>query len=240
MHIAIFPTWDCQLNCPYCSIRNSRIDRSTKPASWELWAKVLIAELPRGSLVDVAGGEPLLYPGITELLHALGQAGLRWALTTNAKANYACFRLCEDPPPGAVCINVSDHTGNPEAHENIMLLRGTGYTVNVHRVDHPEAGQHEPDAALITYQDWVGGKAVDGKLRKCTAGMNHWVADPQGDLWRCVVALETGQPPSGNLFSGEVRATSLLCDFGCTACYTEDPASWEIEMREVEAEPCMS
>ena len=48
-----------------------------------------------------------------------------------------------------------------------------------------------------------------------------------------MMALETGQPSSGNLFTREVRRTGLLCDFGCTSCYTEDPSSWSIEMREV-------
>ena len=235
MHIAIFPTWECQLNCAYCSIRNSQIDRTTAPVRWEMWANALTDVLPRGAIVDIAGGEPLLYEGLPELIEALGNAGLLWAVTTNAKdtklinALAACIRSL----PGCVCFNVSDHSGNPEAHDNIAKLRQAGYRVNVHRVDHPKAGVHEPDAVTITYQDWINGAAVDGIKRKCTAGIDHWVADPQGDMWRCVVALETGQPAAGNLFTRKVRKTSLLCDFGCTSCYTENPASWQVEMRAV-------
>ena len=231
IHVAIFPTWECQLICEYCSIRHSQIDRSVKPVAWQMWQYNLRDVLPRGSIIDIAGGEPLLYSGIVDLAWSLGNAGFRWAITTNAKASEVISYFCRERIHGAACFNVSDHAGNPEAHENVIKLRRAGYTVNVHRVDHPAAGQHEPDAKLITYQDWRGDNAVDGIKRKCSAGIDHWVADPQGDMWRCVVALETGQPPSGNLFTRKVEKTSLLCDFGCTTCYTENPAEWGVEMR---------
>jgi sulfatase maturation enzyme AslB (radical SAM superfamily) len=233
MHVCIFPTWECQLNCVYCSIRNSKIDRAVASVPWQEWAKALSAVLSPGSIVDIAGGEPLMYEGLVDMLHALGGARLRWAITTNAKASAAIDRLYLETPKGATCINVSDHNGNPEAHDNVIKLRRAGYQVNVHRVDHPAAGTHEPDARVITYQDWLGDKAVDGIARKCTAGLDHWVAGPNGDLWRCVVALETGQPSLGNLFTREVKKTGAECDFGCSACYTEDPQSWMVEMREV-------
>lgn len=233
MHVVIFPTWDCQLNCAYCCIRSSRIDRATAPVPWVKWAAALPDVLPRGSIVDIAGGEPLLYDGLLDLLAALGKAGLLWAMTTNAKATEVIDALSEHVLPGGFCFNVSDHIGNPEAHDNIIKLRRAGYHVNTHRVDHPKAGVHEPDAIKITYQDWANGGAVDGITRKCTAGIDHWVADPQGEMWRCVVALETGQPSAGNLFTRKVRTTGLLCDFGCSTCYTEDPVSWRIEMRAV-------
>jgi hypothetical protein len=198
---------------------------------WQEWARALPKALSRGSIVDIAGGEPLLYEGLVDLLHSLGRAGLYWALTTNGKAQAAIERLCRERPQGGVCCNVSDHAGNPEAHESIARLRAAGYRVNVHRVDHPAAGHHQPDAHVITYQPWREGNAVDGIARHCTAGLRHWVADPSGDLWRCVVALEVGQPAGGNLFTGEVHPTSQRCEIGCTSCYTEDPASWCVEMR---------
>lgn len=229
-HVCIFPTWKCQLACSYCSIRNSKIDRSTPSVDWRQWATALPRVLPPGSIVDVAGGEPLLYWNLLSLLDALAKAGLRWGLTTNAKCREAITRLALYRIPGCAQINVSDHAGNPEVGRMIRLLRTAGYPVNVHRVDHPAAGQHEPDAITIPYQDWSGGRATDGVKRHCTAGLKHWVADPKGDLWRCVVALETGQPSAGNLFTGEVKPTGAECDFGCTTCYTEDPASWGIEM----------
>jgi hypothetical protein len=233
MHVAIFPTWSCQLSCAYCSIRNSKIDRTVAPVPWQVWADALKSALGPGSIVDVAGGEPLLYDGIIPLLHALGGAGIRWALTTNAKATEKVKQICWARPRGGVCINVSDHAGNPEAHEAVHWLRDAGYFVNVHRVSHPAAGHHEHDAREITYQDWIGGQAVDGKRRHCTAGINHWVADPRGDMWRCVVALETGQPSNGNLFTRELAPIKAECDFGCSACYTENPGEWGVEMREL-------
>lgn len=230
-HIAIFPTWNCQLACTYCSIRNSKVDRSVAPVNWTDWAMKLPQVTSRGSIVDIAGGEPLLYPGIVGLLQSLGYSGLRWAITTNGKAVSVIDDICRTKPAGGVCFNVSDHSGNPEAHESIAKLRAAGWPVNVHRVDHPSAGTHESDAHTITYQDWSGGAAVDGIRRHCTAGLSHWVADPKGDLWRCIVAMETGQPSCGNLFTGELRMGSMMCDFGCSACYTENPSEWYVEMR---------
>lgn len=232
-HYCIYPTWECQLDCAYCSIRRSKVDRSVAPVDWQEWARALPRAVLAGSVVDIAGGEPLLYPGLVDLLHALGRAGLVWALTTNGKAVDAIERLCQERPTGAACVNVSDHAGNPEAHESVARLRAAGYRVNVHRVDHPAAGRHEPDAQTITYQGWREGTAVDGMRRYCDAGLRHWVADPRGDMWRCVVALETGQPPTGNVFRGEARPVSRLCEIGCTSCYTEDPASWLVKMEAV-------
>jgi hypothetical protein len=57
-------------------------------------------------------------------------------------------------------------------------------------------------------------------------------------LWRCIVAMQTGQPASGNLFTRETHPTDTLCDFGCSTCYTENPAQWFVEMREVQPVPC--
>ena len=230
-HVVIFPTWNCQLSCVYCSIRNSKVNRAVAAVPWQEWARVLPRHLGPGSLVDIAGGEPLLYPGIVDLVAALGQRQLQWALTTNAKATAVIERLIATRPRGCAAINVSDHAGNPEAPANVARLRRAGYWVNLHRVDHPAAGQRLTGANIITYQGWQEGSAVDGIRRHCTAGLQHWVAGPNGDMWRCVVALETGQPSGGNLFAGEVNAGSMECDFGCSACYTEDQAAWLLEMR---------
>lgn len=235
MHVVIFPTWDCQLSCAYCSIRHSKIDRSVAGVPWPTWFDALTKALPKGSLIDIAGGEPFLYAGLLPLVANLGAAGYRWAITTNAIALSGGLlgEFLRIGKQGCACLNVSDHAGNPEAHDNIRALRAAGYTVNVHRVNHPAAGHHEPDAQLITYQDWSGGHAVDGKHRRCTAGINHWIAAPNGDMWRCIVAAQTGQPAGANLFTGEVKAGTMDCDFGCSSCYTEDPASWGIRMEEV-------
>ena len=231
--VSIFPTWECQLSCDYCSIRNSKIDRTLQPVPWQLWAKALPRVLPPGSVVDIAGGEPLLYRGIVNLLHVLARSGLPWAITSNLKNTDVVERLYRSS--GALRVHQHERPpGQPRSHANKRRLREAGYRVNVHRVNHPAAGTHEPDAQTITYQDWAGGKAVDGKRRYCTAGKDHWIANPAGDLWRCIVAAEVGQPPIGNLFTGVTEPVGPLCDFGCTTCYTENPGAWHVEMRERE------
>lgn len=202
---------------------------------WRDWAEALLFYLPEQSVVDVAGGEPLLFRGLVPMLQAIAARNLRWAVTTNALNTKAVEELVGSRPANGVVINVSDHQGNAEAAANIERLR-SAFNVVVNRVDHPDAGRRNIEvSSLLPYQPWREGGATDGVLRRCTAGTNHWVADPAGDVWRCNVDLQVGNPPLGNLFdrtfTSDYRRTR--CDFGCSTCYTADPAAWSLEMQAV-------
>lgn len=233
LHVVINPTWRCQLRCAYCWLPHVKINRKAKEHAWDEWAEALIRTLPRGSVVDVAGGEPLLYDHLPELLMTIGQAGLRWAISTNALATDAVTVLCALRPPGGECINVSDHAGNAAAHENVERLRQV-FPVRVHRVAHPAAGTHEGQAGSIPYQEWAEGNGTDGVVRECDAGVRHWVADPGGDVFRCCVAMQVADVPIGNLFEGGVAVPSpFVCEYGCSSCYTTEPDAWRIHMQAV-------
>jgi hypothetical protein len=232
MKIVINPSWKCQLQCTYCWLPHTKINREAVEHPWHEWAEALIRILPKGSIVDVCGGEPLLYEGIERLLKQLGDNGIHWAVTTNALASEGVERLIKIKPERCVVINISDHRGNLEARSNIDRLRGIFPTV-IHRLIHPAAGMHERQACGITYQPWKEGEALDGKRRRCNAGVQHCVTDPSGDAWRCVVDMQVGNEPFGNIFEENFHFLrgDFMCDFGCSTAYTQAPGEWMVAQR---------
>ena len=230
--VSIFPTWECQLSCDYCSIRNSRIDRSVQPVHWKEWAGRFPAFCRVGASWTSRAASRCCTRAI-DLLFELNRNGLRWAITSNLKNTWrlrrwwqtACrMRLhqCQRPQ------------GQPRGHAQQRAPPQRGLSVNVHRVDHPAAASTRTTRNSSPTRTGGGNRAVDGIHRWCTAGKDHWIANPAGDLWRCIVAAETGQPPIGNLFTGKTQPTGPLCDFGCTTCYTENPGAWHVEMRDAQ------
>jgi hypothetical protein len=201
--------------------------------TWLEWAEALAFYVPEQSVVDVAGGEPLLFRGLVPMLHAIASRNIRWAVTTNAMSTPAVEELVRVRPANNVVINVSDHLGNVEADANIRRLR-SAFEVVVNRVDHPDAGHRDIEiASQLPYQAWKEGAATDRIPRTCTAGTNHWVADPAGDVWLCNVDLQVGNPPIGNIFDRTFKTgyRRMRCGFGCSSCYTTDPAAWRLEMQ---------
>jgi hypothetical protein len=229
MKVVINPSWTCQLSCAYCWLPHTKINRQAVEHGWQEWAKAIIHNIPAGSIIDVSGGEPLLFEGIELMLAEIGNAHIGWAITTNALATEGVERLIRRRPPGCAIINISDHAGNAGAHWNIVRL-GQYFPIQIHRTSHPMAGKHEANVGVIPYQPWKEGEALDGVVRKCNAGMNHWVIDPGGDIFRCCVDMQVANRPIGNLFGGKIRAVKAFkCDFGCSTCYTTEPWAWQIE-----------
>ena len=234
MHVVVNPTWRCQLSCRYCWLPHTAIRRTAKEHTWQQWAKALSGTLPPESIVDFSGGEPFLFDGLPKLLAVLAEHETGWAVTTNALETDAIRRLAYQRPGYCAAINVSDHAGNHRAVANIALLMEAGYRVAINRLDHAAAGHHVDNASgLLPFQDWKRGTALDGKRRACNAGVNHWVADPSGDVWRCMVSMQLGHPPVANLFRppGERVQIEQVCDFGCSTCYRDTPGAWCIDMQ---------
>ena len=237
MKVVINPSWKCQLECPYCWLPHTKINRKAKEHAWGEWATAIKENIPRGSIIDVSGGEPLLYKGLSLLLTELGCHGINWAITTNALSKKGVDELTAQKIPGCVVINVSDHTGNKKATRNIARLKEV-YNVNVHRCNHPGAGNRK-DAKDIPYQRWEEGEALDGVKRICNAGVDHLVIDPAGDVFLCCVDMQLGHEPLWNFFDKDEilksLSTNFICDFGCSSCYTTEPYNWMLEMEIVDA-----
>jgi hypothetical protein len=233
MHVLINLSWKCQLKCPYCLLPHIQINREAVEHSWQEWVIGITNNVTRGSIVDVAGGDPLLFPGLAYFLRGISSYGIHWAITTNALGEEGLEEILRVRPGGCVLVNVSDHPGNKFADANIERLREV-YPVTINRVDHPQAGKRQVEIGnLIPYQSYREGTELDGIRRMCNAGINHWVADPGGDVFQCNVAMATGRKPIGNLFLGGIRTPSqpYVCDWGCSSCYTSVPGAWQEMMR---------
>ena len=241
MKVVINPSWECQLSCDYCWLPHTKINRDAEERSWGHWATAIKKHVPRGSTIDVAGGEPLLYPDLTKMLDEIGRNGINWAITTNAVDSAIVDELTDRKIPGCIVINVSDHSTSKPIHRtvtrNIAKLK-TVYPVTIHKCDHPSAGKRK-NTKPISYQEWEEGTALDGVKRECTAGVNHWVIDPAGDVFRCCVDMQVSNKPLFNIFTFDglvwlgFMDMDRACDFGCSSCYTENPAEWMLEMQEV-------
>lgn len=235
-HYLINTSWHCQLTCPYCLLPHIKINRAAPEHSWSEWAVALRDHTEPGSIIDFAGGDPLLFPGLARLCAYLHETGRRWAITTNAIDDHGTNELLRLRPGGCVLVNVSVHPGNggPAVRRNVERLRDAFPLVrNV--VAHPQAGQtDERIASVIPYQSWREGTELDGIRRWCDSGLHHFVADPGGDVFRCNPAMATAMAPMGNLFRRTVAIPEpTICEMGCSTCYTSVPDAWPVTMRAI-------
>jgi hypothetical protein len=233
-HYLINTTWRCQLSCPYCLLKWAKYDFAAPEHSWAEWAVALRDHTPPGSILDFAGGDPLLFDGLANMLQVLAESGRRWAITTNGIGTAGTDDLLRLRPGGCVLINVSDHPGKYDCEGNVARLASV-YPVVFNRVDHPKAGtRRERISSVIPYQRWKEGTELDGIRRHCDSGRFHWVADPSGDVFRCNPDLARAYPPIGNLFRRTlVLPEPIICESGCSTCYTSVPTAWPVTMRPV-------
>lgn len=232
-HLLCNPSFRCQLSCPYCLIPHIKV-KWYPEHSWAEWAVALRDHTEPDDLCDFAGGDPLLFPGLADLLGALAGWGRSWAITTNAIDTAGVDALMRVRPGNCALVNVSDHPGNYDASANVARLQ-SAFPVVFNRVDHPKAGRkHERIASFIPYQRWREGTELDGIRRWCNSGANHFVIDPTGDAFRCNPDMARGFPPIGNIFRRTVKTPEpMICESGCSTCYTAQPGAWLVEMRAV-------
>ena len=72
----------CNLSCHYCYVGSSLNQKIESPLSIEEW-KQIFKNLPRFTLIDITGGEPLLAPGIKDLLTELLDRKMKVSLISN-------------------------------------------------------------------------------------------------------------------------------------------------------------
>jgi MoaA/NifB/PqqE/SkfB family radical SAM enzyme len=84
-YLQVHPSRRCNLRCRHCYTSSGPDERAALPVHVLTGAVADAAELGYGEL-SVSGGEPLLYPGLEELLRAAREHGMATTVTTNGMA----------------------------------------------------------------------------------------------------------------------------------------------------------
>ena len=217
------------------------LEKDPRTLHWRRWAD-WIRQLPASSTIEISGGEPLLYPGLIDLLRAIVEMGLGWGLTTNAAHSAAVEALAGARLAACAGLNVSIQPESPlDILERAALLREAGYPVRLNWVDHPDSPPMPNGLGFhvnrIPYQAWLEGDALDNVRRVCSAGSSHLCCDPTGRVYRCLVHLQLGVEQLGTIVAplqGMVLHGLQPCNTGCSTCYTTMPESWSLKMKGVQ------
>jgi len=121
-YLAIFPTWRCNLKCPYCAYRPqgdyvdvyrglSKIPMNE--VAPDIWVNFLKG--CANTLIDICGGEPLLYKELHKILDSL-PASSKYAMTSNTTLFNQIFDL---NPEKCLCWTASYHPSAPSPYSNI-------------------------------------------------------------------------------------------------------------------------
>jgi MoaA/NifB/PqqE/SkfB family radical SAM enzyme len=113
----------CMNDCVFCSVA----DRPRKDGSFSAQARAMARLEASGvRLLDIDGGEPLLYPGIFELLDLAGCLGYeRITLTTNGRALAAGRLLARLKRYGGLDLLISIHGPSAEVHDALTRSPGS-------------------------------------------------------------------------------------------------------------------
>ena len=134
-----FPTWKCNLECPYCCIANDKrhVTDGSVP-SHELIRGLRNLDL---DILDISGGEPFMFPELFAVMSALSSTKTRMALTTNATRSYEIERLAKVfTNENIISWTLSWHpssTLQSRFWETVVFLQCLGYHVTVNHVLFP-------------------------------------------------------------------------------------------------------
>lgn len=110
----------CNLNCHYCYVGESLNKKNDKVLSLEEWRKI-ITNIPKTTLVDITGGEPLLTPQFEDILKMMLDKKLKISLITNGTIfKESLFRMFVDKNLSHLMISFD---GNEVLHDKV---RGKG------------------------------------------------------------------------------------------------------------------
>ena len=219
------------------------------------WVAAIHRDKP--ALVDIAGGEPLLWGWVPELIAACPKTS--FGLSTNGLCTEEIGHLCGSYLPNLVSTNVSYH---PEQKgkdrtwkRSVMLLKHTGFTIHTNIVDYYSNLElsegirkwlldREIRCVVSPYErmDVLGEQLEQGLC--CQGGINHLTIAPDGSAWPCLTTLRSPfwkQACLGNWLDDtvDVGRKKQPCHLNCVDYYvlTEQHSSgdmWGIEARPYE------
>jgi len=122
LRVIVELTFDCQAECVHCFTNSPRVIED--PVTFEEWMDLvdLLGKM-KTFLISFSGGEPLLYPGLDELVKRAAQTGMRTTLDTNGYL-LTDGRLDELVDLGLQGVYVSLHSPTADVHDQISGMEG--------------------------------------------------------------------------------------------------------------------
>jgi len=198
--------------------------------TWSGWLR-LFRSLPP-SVIDLSGGEPLLFPGFFNLLKLDKH---KYALSTNLQDTAGYHTLLNINPIIFASITCSYHKNgiDPEPFaERVAHLKAKGFNVNINIVDHPTYDLDGSDRYVLSLFEDAGihysiSPFEDPKLiakgittYRCNAGVNTFTITPDGSVYRCLSWYRSKHREEGymgNAFKGtwEPYDSKQKCTLNC-------------------------
>lgn len=117
----IYPTMKCPLNCAYCYVDDVNKQKEELPLSFY---EKLIKEVKEFGLelVDIAGGEPLVYPDIIPLIEMITGAGHKVRLVSNGL--YLDRFMMKIKNMNQIDLHISLDSPNEEIQDKVRSYKG--------------------------------------------------------------------------------------------------------------------
>lgn len=206
-HYLINITWRCQNNCPYCWLNDTVRQRTGMMAAPERSPREWIAAIRREwvDTVDIAGGEPLLYEGLLDILDALPR--ISFGISTNGQALEAIDKLCAKRRENVICVNLSLHPQSELQDERTFkyaatMLHNARYPLicnlldwgdNIQRAAPMAAWLREHDVPVVVspFEDVTNLGTERATGLRCKGGTSHLTLAADGAAWPCLTALRS-------------------------------------------------
>lgn len=140
-YVVFSPTFRCNYNCPYCLI-NTKINYAKKYSkNNEYDYREWITALNRFpcSLIYISGGEPLIFPGLTDLIREISKKHLIGSLNTNLSSDISKLMKINQKNIMSVAASFHPHMTEKEGFaKKVRKLKENGFIVKVSLVAYPQ------------------------------------------------------------------------------------------------------
>lgn len=121
--VTLKPTLRCNLRCEFCRfVANGDVFGKRDWLELEDWKRVIDEIAPYQPYLCLTGGEPTMYPHLSELLAHINRRGLRSVLTTNGTLLEHRAEALMASPPGLVILSLD---GPRAVHDAVRKQEGT-------------------------------------------------------------------------------------------------------------------
>lgn len=160
--IHLYPTMSCPLNCEYCYV--NEVNQSNEQLDFSIYEKLLEeAYSLHVDLVDIAGGEPLVYKNIEQLLKLLQTYKLNTRLVTNGLFLDRIFNMEFDF--NQIDLHVSIDSNIEEQQDKVRNYRGLYKKLKKNIVAYNEFFEKKLTANVVLYRG--NHQSLNEILRYC-------------------------------------------------------------------------